>query len=63
MEGKDERKGEEEMNHYDELNGQMVAAMKRLDKAVAVKDVKAVEFEDKEIQRLLGEMKVEQNRW
>jgi len=51
------------MNHYDELNGQMVAAMKRLDKAVAVKDVKAVEFEDKEIQRLLGEMKVEQNRW
>jgi hypothetical protein len=51
------------MNHYEELNEQMVAAMKRLDKAVAAKDLAAVDYEDNEIQRLLGEMKAELNRW
>jgi hypothetical protein len=51
------------MNHYEELNAEMIAAQHRLDKAVADKDLAAVDHEDKEIQRLLAEMKVERNRW
>ena len=50
------------MNRYEQLNEEMIAAQRRLEKAVAARDLDAVEHEDKEVQRLLAEMKAERKR-
>lgn len=46
-------------SRYEILNDEAVAALRRMDEACKRKDNPAVEFEDKEVQRLLGEMRAE----
>jgi|GEM_PF-4771373 len=48
---------QEASSKYDQLNSEAIAALKRMSAAVDRKDHAAVEFEDKEVQRLLAEMR------
>jgi len=47
---------QEAQSKYNDLNAQAIQALKRMSAAVDRKDHAAVESEDIEIQRLLGEM-------
>jgi hypothetical protein len=46
---------QEAQSKYDDLNKQTIAALKRMSDACDNRDHAAVEFEDKEVQRLLSE--------
>ena len=48
---------QEATSKYDQLNAEVVAALKRMSDAVGRRDLAAVEVEDKNIIRLLAEMR------
>ena len=48
---------QEATSKYDQLNAEVVSALKRMSDAVGRRDLAAVEVEDKNIIRLLAEMR------
>ena len=49
-------------SRYELLNDEAVNALKRMSEAVGARDTEIVDYYDKEVKRLLAEMKVEVRR-